>query len=445
MLEEKNIYILNLKHRKDRLLFTKIKMYRAGFNLNKINFIEAVYGKKDRECIDVFNSLPVVRRRGGMCQPVNNIGALGLLKTYRNILKDAISKDLEYVALVEDDNYFNLKHINKLRECTKFFDKNDIIWVGSNQCMYLPEQLNKLNKRQNFNLGKGHIAGTFFIILSKRMYTFIYNYLEQNFSSNIYPIDVLLDLTLKQNKWSALILYPRPVIPEIRDSDNMGPRDHVSFYKSRRMGDYEDYDCFDLYDKMCNYYNCFTFEMYKEIYDKLEYNSIRLIETKLGTCSLETTRFIFEQKYNSFHFIIKGDFKIDRFMESLKKQKYIFWRISLITKLDHNIEYVNNSEYKNKIKIIENSNVIVDFDEVIINLNYDCKFTLPFILKYIDTTLKKGFLLTGGYKENGVHHLKEFKNDEKLLIAARGKIKFYGKELENITNKIHSRIPLIER
>ena len=445
MLDEKNIYILNLKHRKDRLLFTKIKMYRAGFDLNKINFINAVYAREDKECIDVFNSLPLTRKRGGMCQPVNNIGALGLLKTYRNILKDAISKDLEYVALVEDDNYFNLKYINKLRECTKFLDKNDVLWVGSNQCMYLPEQMNKLNKKQNYNLGNGHIAGTFFIILSKRIYSFIYNYLLKNFASNIYPIDVLLDLTLKQNKWSALILYPRPVIPEIRDSDNMGPRDHVSFYNSRRMGDYEDYDCFHLYDKICNYHSCFTFEMYKEIYDKLEYNSIRLLETKLGTCSLETTRFIFEQKCNSFHFIIKGDFKIDRFIESLKKQKYNFWRISLITKLDHNIEYVNNSEYKNKIKIIENSTVFIDLDEVIININYDCKFTLPFILKYINTTLKKGFLLTGGYKENGVHYLKEFKNDEKLFIAARGKIKFYGKELENINNKIHSRIPLIER
>ena len=63
MLEEKNIYVLNLPHRKDRLLFTKIKMYRAGFNLDKINFIKAVYAREDKECINVFNSLPLTRKR----------------------------------------------------------------------------------------------------------------------------------------------------------------------------------------------------------------------------------------------------------------------------------------------------------------------------------------------------------------------------------------------
>ena len=65
--------------------------------------------------------------------------------------------------------------------------------------MYLSEQVKKIKTRQNYNLGNGHIAGTFFIMLSKRMYLFIYNYLEQNFLTNKYPIDVLLDLTLKQN------------------------------------------------------------------------------------------------------------------------------------------------------------------------------------------------------------------------------------------------------
>ena len=47
MLSEKNIYLLNLKTRPDRLLFTQIKMHRAGFDLSKINYIESVYAKED--------------------------------------------------------------------------------------------------------------------------------------------------------------------------------------------------------------------------------------------------------------------------------------------------------------------------------------------------------------------------------------------------------------
>ena len=443
MLKEDNIYILNLEHRKDRLLFTKIKMYRAGFNLNKINFIKAVYGKKDNECINVFNNLPVKRRRGGMCQPVNNIGALGLLKTYRNILEDAINKNLEYVALVEDDNYFHPKLINKLRECTNYLDKNDILWVGSNQCMYLPEQIKKIKENKDYNLGNGHIAGTFFIILSKRMYTFIYNYLKQNFASNIYPIDVLLDLTLKQNKWKALILYPRPVIPEIRDSDNMGPRNHISFYNSRQMKNFEEYDCINLYDVMCNYHSCFTFEMYKEIYDNLKTNSIRLQKTKLGKCSQDISNKIFEQNNNSFHFILNGDFDIKPFIQSLEKQNYNFWRISLITKSKENIDYFNKSKYKNKINLLSELKNEYDKDELIMNINSKCTFTLPIILNYINMNMKNKFLMTSGYKENGTHYLKNFEINDKLLIIARGKFNFTKNELQNIGIN-HSRIPIIE-
>ena len=444
MLKEENIYILNLKHRKDRLLFTKIKMYRAGFDLTKINFIEAVYGKKDKECIEVFNSLPVSRRKSGMCQPVNNIGALGLLKTYRNILEEAIKKDLDYVALVEDDNYFHPKLINKLRECPKLLDENDIIWVGSNQCMYLQNQVEKIKKNMDYNLGNGHIAGTFFIILSKRIYTFIYNYLKQNFKSNIYPIDVLLDLTLKNNKWRAKILYPRPIIPEIRDSDNMGPRNHIAFYNSRRMNNFEEYDCINLYDIMCNYHSCFTFEMYKEIYDKLDTFSFRLQNKKLGTCSQEITNKIFEQDKSSFHFILNGNFDIKPFIESLEKQNYNFWRISLITNSKENIDYINKSKYKNKINLLKELKDEYDRDELIMNINFKCTFTLPIILNYINVNMKNKFLMTSGYKENDTHHLKNFEINDNLLIITRGKINFTKNELSGFDIN-HSRIPIIKR
>ena len=444
MLKEENIYILNLKHRKDRLLFTKIKMYRAGFDLTKINFIEAVYGKKDKECIEVFNSLPVSRRKSGMCQPVNNIGALGLLKTYRNILEEAIKKDLDYVALVEDDNYFHPKLINKLRECPKLLDENDIIWVGSNQCMYLQNQVEKIKKNMDYNLGNGHIAGTFFIILSKRIYTFIYNYLKQNFKSNIYPIDVLLDLTLKNNKWRAKILYPRPIIPEIRDSDNMGPRNHIAFYNSRRMNNFEEYDCINLYDIMCNYHSCFTFEMYKEIYDKLDTFSFRLQNKKLGTCSQEITNKIFEQDKSSFHFILNGNFDIKPFIESLEKQNYNFWRISLITNSKENIDYINKSKYKNKINLLKELKDEYDRDELIMNINFKCTFTLPIILNYINVNMKNKFLMTSGYKENDTHHLKNFEINDNLLIITRGKINFSKNELSGFDIN-HSRIPIIKR
>ena len=129
--------------------------------------------------------------------------------------------------MIEDDNYFHSEMILKIRKSVSLLCKNDIIWVGSNQCFYSKEQINKINNNMNYQLNNSAIAGTFFIIFSKRMYRYIYNYLSKNFSKNIYPIDVLLDLILKKTQMKAIVLYPRPVIPEVRDSDNMGPRDHI--------------------------------------------------------------------------------------------------------------------------------------------------------------------------------------------------------------------------
>ena len=54
MLSEKNIYLLNLKSRPDRLLFTKIKMHRIGFDMDKINIVNSVNGKNDIECKEIF-------------------------------------------------------------------------------------------------------------------------------------------------------------------------------------------------------------------------------------------------------------------------------------------------------------------------------------------------------------------------------------------------------
>ena len=125
-------------------------------------------------------------------------------------------------------------------------EDNDIIWVGSNQCMYLPEQIEKIKKNEDYKLGNGHIAGTFFIILSKKMYTHLYSFLSDGFESNMYPIDVLLDLSLKNEKMNATILYPKPVLPEIRDSDNMGPRSHIPFYNSRGLNNFEDFLSLEL-------------------------------------------------------------------------------------------------------------------------------------------------------------------------------------------------------
>jgi len=368
MLSEKNIYILNLKTRPDRLLFTKIKMHRVGFDMNKVNIVSSVNGRKDIECIKLFKEIKKIPRKRGLRQPINSLGALGLLKTYLNIFKDAIDKNLDYIAMIEDDNYFHSEMILKIRKSVSLLDKNDIIWVGSNQCFYSKEQLYKINNNLNYQLNNNAIAGTFFIIFSKRMYRYIYNYLSKNFSKNIYPIDVLLDLILKKTQMKAIVLYPRPVIPEVRDSDNMGPRDHLRFYHSRKMHGFNNYDCFDLYNIVMNNFQSFNFEMYKSIYDKLKYYSIRLNNPIIGTLSVINSRRILESNYKTFNIIICDSLNLNSILKSainsIISQDYLYWRITLKDIKKSTLPNEIVSEYNFKIS----DKFSIDDDEYVIEL-----------------------------------------------------------------------------
>ena len=101
-------------------------------------------------------------------------------------------------------------------------------------------------------------------------------------------------------------------------------------------------------------------------------------------------------------------------------------------------------KYKNKINLLSELKNDYDKDELIMNINCKCTFTLPIILNYINMNMKNKFLMTSGYKENGTHYLKNFEINDKLLIIARGKLNFTANELKGINNN-HSRIPIIER
>ena len=57
-------------------------MHRVGFDVSKINFITAVYGKKDKDCLEIYKRIRKLPREKGLHQPINSPGAAGILKTY---------------------------------------------------------------------------------------------------------------------------------------------------------------------------------------------------------------------------------------------------------------------------------------------------------------------------------------------------------------------------
>ena len=122
----------------------------------------------------------------------------------------------------------------------------------------------------------------------------------------------------------------------------MGPRSHIPFYNSRGLQNFKDFDCFDLYDLAMNHYMSFTFEEYKEIYDKLRTYSVRLNKPTIGKLSVKNTQRFLESNYRSFHFIVSGN-NPERTMQSIFKQDYLYWRVTYIE------GKYENEQFKDKI------------------------------------------------------------------------------------------------
>lgn len=367
MLSENNMYVLNLKKRPDRLLFTKIKMHRVGFDINKINFVTAVNGKEDKDCLNIFNRVNKLPKKNGSHQPINSAGAAGILKTYLSIFKDALSKNLDYVAMVEDDNYFHPDLIHKLRTSVNLLEKCHVVWVGSNQSHYSKEQLNSIKNNEDYLLDNVPIAGAFFIIFSKKIYTYLYDYLEKNFLTNNYPLDVLLDLILVKENIKATVLYPRPVIPEVRDSDNMGPREHIRFYQIKKMHNFTEYDCFNEYNIINKYYNNFDFNSYCHVYNKLKYYSIRGNKPIIGTLSYDNSKKLLESNYTTYNIIIRNHNNIELAIESVISQDYLYWRISIEDEYDtSDYKIYNEKIFKNIVSDNDEKEIILTNDTILL-------------------------------------------------------------------------------
>lgn len=257
MYHEKKTFLINLKSRPDRLNFMKIKLDKIGFNLNNINIIEAIDGKNNIECKKIYKNVKSknIKCVNTLFQPIKSLGAVGLLLTYRNIIndvlnKDLLNKDLDYIILMEDDNYFHPIYIKKIKEIPSLIKKYDVIYLGSNQIVYTKKQLNEIKNNKDYELENSPISGTFYIVLSKKMIEILKTYFNNNIYD--YPIDVLINKIIILHKIKTCVMNPKVVIPEVRDSDNNMSRNHIDFYNNRQMTNFKDYDyfnCFNLFSK----------------------------------------------------------------------------------------------------------------------------------------------------------------------------------------------------
>ena len=342
------IFLINLKTRKDRLEFMLFKLSKTIYKDVKI--IEAVNGYSE-DIIQFYDKYKNRKYYGGISSP----GAIGLLYTWKNILKECIENKYKKILIFEDDIYFHKNYNNIIEENSKLFDKYNVVLLGGNQERWDSDQLEQIKNSNFYEHSKDKWCctyGTYGISLDNIAIETIYETIKGELEDNTPTIDVQINILIRLGKLNGVTMYPSVVIPETRDSDNMKEREMSEMSKSRKWI-LEDYDYINIYDTIINY---------RQNKINIRQNT-DLLKLKLKLNN-KTILSIFDGKQLPFVFIIpsyNNSKWVENNLKSVFNQNYYNWRAIYI---DDNSEddtfikaqnLVENEGMTNRFTFIKNS------------------------------------------------------------------------------------------
>ena len=230
------IYVINLKRRKDRRKAMISKLNKVDLNYE---FFEAVDGRKYQEKFDKTYKGKEYWGR------INSAGAIGLIKTYKKILKKVLkTPEINNILLLEDDIYFHKKFTVLIKETQVIFDQYDVVYIGANQQRFSDEQTIQMENGIGYEIAKDKhyiTFGTYGIALSRKFIKHLYEKIQYLTEKSV-TIDVeIFCILAESNELNGFVFYPNLVLPETRESDNMGARDLKEMAKSRKwnLSDYQ--------------------------------------------------------------------------------------------------------------------------------------------------------------------------------------------------------------
>jgi len=399
------VFLINLKKRYDRLLFSDYKLRNTNLEVVLWTAEDGYTEENTKLYNEKFKDKTLVK----------SPGALGLLLTYDKLIKYCSEQKFSSVLILEDDFYFKKNFMTELKKI-KFLKKYPIVYLGGNQYDYSSEQKSQMETQNYYDVSldrKYCTYGTYGIILNKKMIEALAVY---DLKASDKPIDFLL-WTIQENnpELKGVVVYPNLVIPEVRDSDNMGKRDLDTFAKKRGW-DLAKYDYVELFED----FN----KTYKSVYIDNNVSLRHSNEATVAWLPYYKTLQLIEGKNQSFVFIIpshNNEKWIIRNLESVLTQKFPLWRIIYID--DNSSDKTNTILYdfiqkrglQNKIKVIENTErnyqaysrylayqQCMD-DEICCFLDGDDWLSDDYVLTHLNKIYKSGYLCTYGrfcYYEN---------------------------------------------
>ena len=391
-------FLINLKRRQDRLEFMEYKMKNIHI---KYDIIEAENGFSNH-MLYIFDKL--FKNNYKYTGKVNSPGALGLIFTWKKLLKKNKKINTNRILIIEDDIYF-CKKFNMLAKniFSENYMKYDIIYLGTNESTYSENLKQKMEPDFIEIINKNSYSwsyGTYSISLNQKAINVISESLEF-ITVNQKTIDCHINLLIKKGILSACVIYPNLIVPEVRDSDNMGKRNMLEIYNHNNWK-MKYYDYIDL----------FPFFIQQEKQPKLPQEDD----------FLEKKKFVFIiPSYNNEEWYILN-------LKSIYNQTYKNWRIIYINDFssDNTLnlvkQYTKKYNMEEKTTIIENKkqNYQAYSRYIAFQQTYDDEFCI---------------LLDGDdwlYDSNVLEYLNFFINKHNLLSCS-GNMKIYN-EQKNIIN-----------
>ena len=225
-----NVFLINLDNRKDRLLFMDYKLQELGINYTRI---PAVLGSNHS---DEYNNYMKQFTNPTGVHIINSLGSYGLLLTYKNFVTPLYKKN-KYITVFEDDVFFHKDFNILIKKYEDIIENYDVIWLGCQQVKWTSNMISEYSKLGYYTtrFDRYKPFGTFCIVYSPKFLKILNNELNLNWDTkNIRNIDIYISIILQKYSLKAICINSSLGLPQVFESDNMGPRDIHKMCEGRK-------------------------------------------------------------------------------------------------------------------------------------------------------------------------------------------------------------------